>query len=169
MAIGLSHDDATKVLEFQNNVDGLTYPTQPNAVVWHDQNSTQAKRDSLITLLQIPIKYLKWVSNDVSEMTGPEKTAVDVAEAAAIIAGAKAAAKAFQDALDAQGRLMRTIVKLVVDEINTLRKRDRDRSVDVAAATSLADLKTRWAAESSLADRTYAQAKTAIEVLVDGE
>jgi hypothetical protein len=51
--------------------------------------------------------------------------------------------------------------------LNILRTRDRDRSVDVAAATSLADLKTRWAAQSALNDRTLAQAKAAYDALCD--
>lgn len=37
------------------------------------------------------------------------------------------------------------------------------------AATSLADLKTRWAARSALNDLTYAQAKTAIQTNIDAE
>lgn len=60
-------------------------------------------------------------------------------------------------------RLLRAIGSVLVDELNILRQRDRDRAADVAAATSLADLKTRWAARSTLADRTLAQAKQAIK------
>src|SRR5688572_6634246 len=64
-------------------------------------------------------------------------------------------------------KLVRGILLVALDEINLLRQRDRDRSVDVAAATSLADLKTRWAARASLADRTGAQLKNAVENKID--
>lgn len=59
-------------------------------------------------------------------------------------------------------RVLRGILLAAIDEINLLRQRDRDRAADVAAATSLADLKTRWAARAALTDRTAAQAKTAV-------
>ncbi len=61
------------------------------------------------------------------------------------------------------GRAVRGAAAVLVDEINFLRARDRDRADDVAAATSLADLKVRWAARVVLTDRTLAQAKTAIQ------
>ena len=63
-------------------------------------------------------------------------------------------------------KVLRAVAAVLVDEINALRQRDRDRSADVAAATNLADLKTRWAARSTLADRTMAQAKTAIQTTI---
>jgi hypothetical protein len=63
----------------------------------------------------------------------------------------------------AVGRAVRGAAAVLVDEINALRQRDRDRADDVAAATSLADLKVRWAARAALADRTLAQAKSAIQ------
>lgn len=59
--------------------------------------------------------------------------------------------------------LQRAVLLTVLDELNILRGRDRDRSADVAAATSLADLKTRWAARLDLLDRTPAQAKNAVQ------
>lgn len=63
---------------------------------------------------------------------------------------------------------IRAVLLVILDELNILRTRDRDRSVDVAAATTLADLKTRWAARSSLDDRTAAQGKTAVQNKLDG-
>lgn len=71
------------------------------------------------------------------------------------------AASAFATSPTAIGKSDRAAASLIVDEINILRQRDRDRSDDVAAATSLADLKIRWAARTALTDRTLAQAKTA--------
>lgn len=58
-------------------------------------------------------------------------------------------------------KVNRAVLLIVLDEINLLRERFNDIATDVAAAVSLADLKTRWAARSSLSDRTAAQLKTA--------
>lgn len=60
-------------------------------------------------------------------------------------------------------KVERAILLTIKDEINILRQRDVDRAVDVAAATSLADLKVRWAARSALDPRTIQQAKTSVE------
>lgn len=57
---------------------------------------------------------------------------------------------------------LRGVALAAMDEVNVLRQRDRDRAADVAAATSLADLKTRWAARAALADRTPAQVRAAV-------
>lgn len=64
-------------------------------------------------------------------------------------------------------KLQRAVLLVALDEINLLRQRDRDRSIDVAAATSLADLKTRWAARPSLADRTITQFKNAVQTKIN--
>lgn len=60
-------------------------------------------------------------------------------------------------------KIIRAALFGLLDEINLLRQRDNDRAVDVAASTTLADLKVRWAARASLPDRTVAQAKTFIQ------
>lgn len=170
MALGFIYDGSNAIIEVNDNADGLEFATRANSLVFHEGNTAPGALTAVYTLARtVPKKYLKRVGSTVQEMTQPEKDAVDAAAAAAIIAAAKSAAKATQTQLDAQARVLRAVVKETVDELNFLRERDRDRSVDVAAATSLADLKTRWAARSALADRTYAQAKTAIDNLVDGE
>jgi len=66
------------------------------------------------------------------------------------------------NAPDVSGILIRAVAALLVDELNVLRQQFRDQAAAVAAATSLADLKTRWAALSATPDRTLAQARTAI-------
>lgn len=60
-------------------------------------------------------------------------------------------------------KVERAAAFVTMDEINILRQRDRDRAADVAAATTFADLKTRWAARSSLDDRVPSQIRTAIQ------
>lgn len=64
-------------------------------------------------------------------------------------------------------KALRAALLGLVDQINILRERDNDRAADVAAATSLADLKTRWAARSAFSDITPAQAKAFVQNKID--
>lgn len=72
-----------------------------------------------------------------------------------------ARANSFMSVLDANSRAYRAVASIMVDEINALRDWVTSFKAAVAAATSLADLKTRVAALNDLPDRTLAQAKTA--------
>lgn len=65
--------------------------------------------------------------------------------------------------VDSNSTLGRGAALVTMDELNILRQRDVDRSADVAASTSLADLKSRWAARSALPQRAGSQIKTAIQ------
>jgi hypothetical protein len=76
-------------------------------------------------------------------------------------------AKELYDALDAEARALRAVVVLTVDELNDLRSWITSFKAEVAAASSLADLKTRVATLPSLPQRTYAQARTAVRNAVD--
>ena len=64
---------------------------------------------------------------------------------------------------------LRAIVDVLVDEVNTLRKRTRDNAQDVADATDFSDLKTRWASQSTLDDMTKSQAITLVKNAIDNE
>lgn len=167
MAIGLKHDGNGKVLELRDSVDGAIYPTQPNAVVWHDGNSTNEKRASLLALLNVPLKYLKWVANDVSEMSQGEKDAVDAADAAAAITATRTGAKNSLTGFNSASLVERAILDIIKDEFNIVRKWTRDFKTEVAAATNLANLQTRVATLPTLNDRTLYQIKTAIKNRVD--
>lgn len=147
------------ITEYLISVDTPNYQNQPNILINPDVSQVEA----------FPLRYWKHVAGSIQLMTVPEQNSVDAAIAAAEIAAAKLSAKNFLDLFTYQARLIRAIVKLIVDQFNVMRSRDRDRAADVAAATNLADLKTRWAARSALNDITYQQAKTAIDNLVDGE
>lgn len=149
--------------------DPSSFSGQNDVLIFED--TTPQTVSDLRTLLQtVPVKYLIVIgSPQVREMTTQEKAAVDAAIAAASLAERRTGAKNLFDAIDLWGRVLRAIVVLIIDELNILRTRDRDRAVDVAASTSLADLKTRWAARSTLADRTNAQARTAIRNAIDNE
>lgn len=106
-------------------------------------------------------------------LTGPEQTTADAITASlqyqmGTPEWLRSKAKKFMvNSADHLADVVRAVVLVLIDEINILRLRDRDRSTDVAAATSLADLKTRWAARSQLNDRTGLQAKSAINIKLD--
>lgn len=61
---------------------------------------------------------------------------------------------------------LRGAAAVLVDEINALRQWEMSFKAAVAAATSLADLKTSVAALPNLPDRTLAQAKSAIQTKI---
>ena len=90
------------------------------------------------TILAIAQKYRKLTVDTVSEMNQTEKDAVDAADAAAAATADKAYAKA-----ENEKRYLKGLVLALLDEINDLRD------------------------EHSLAHRTPAQAKTAIENKID--
>lgn len=112
-------------------------------------------------------KIIYWNAGLGSQPTQEQLNAVTDAQVTAWKrAKARSIAKVVIDGLG--GYESRGLVSLLIDEINVLRQRDRDRSADIAASTSLANLQTRWAARSALNDRTLAQAKTAYKTLMDG-
>lgn len=88
---------------------------------------------------------------------------------AARLAKVRAAAKALYDSQGESERALRAVAKLAVDEINALRAWVTSFKAAVAAATNLADLKTRVAALANTPARTYEQAKAAVASLIDGE
>ncbi len=73
---------------------------------------------------------------------------------------------------DGDGQILRAVVLTLVDEINLLRQRLAAQDAVVAAATSLADLKSRWATMASASpvpDRTPVQAKNAIAAKLNSD
>lgn len=160
--------DTNDVLRYILSIDPSRFAGRSDVLVFDDRtDQTDVELRSLLDTL--PILHLKRVGTRIEPKTIEERASSDAARAEEIIAQNRSAAKILQESADAMSRLIRAVVKLTVDEINVLRARDRARAADVASATNLADLKTRWADQSQLADRTYAQAKTAIENLVDRE
>lgn len=62
-----------------------------------------------------------------------------------------------------RGVALKAIASVVIDELNVIRQWVMSFKTEVAAATNLADLKTRVAALPNLNDRTAAQARTAVK------
>ena len=81
----------------------------------------------------------------------------------------KANAVAIYDSNEKESRALRACLKVTIDEINNLRQWITAFKAATAAATSLADLKTRVAALADTPNRTYNQARTAITSVIDGE
>lgn len=77
-------------------------------------------------------------------------------------------ADAIVNGVTVDGKVMRAVAAVLVDEINNLRQWLAQFKAEVAAAASLADLKTRVATLPAMPDRTLAQAKTAILGKIDG-
>lgn len=85
-----------------------------------------------------------------------------------LIDGLRAKAKAILgSATDARAKKDRAIVSILLDEINDLRGWITSFKAATAAATNLADFKTRVAALSNTPARTMTQAKTKYETMVD--
>ena len=126
------------------------YVGRNDVMIFDDQTSPMTETQVKALFSTVPQKYIKRVQDfQVAEMDSGEKATVDSEIVADILAGQRGEASATLDSHEFLGKLMRCFADIVKDEINLLRERDRDRSVDIAAATSLADLKTRWAARSS--------------------
>jgi hypothetical protein len=123
------------------------------------ESGIQVSIRSLVS--SVPIKYLKYVASVVSEMTQGEKDAVDATLAATQVTDEKSGASALIDADDLHGRALRADILLTLAEINTLRSWLASFKTEVAAATNLADLKTRVAGLPAMGARTVAQLKTA--------
>ena len=98
-----------------------------------------------------------------AQLAAVTQAQVDAAKAA--IRRAAAAEIFGRTELAGDGQILRAVVLTLVDEINLLRQRLAAQDAVVAAATSLADLKSRWATMASASpvpDRTPVQAKNAI-------
>ena len=131
-------------------------------------NTTQTEYDRIMVLFKIvPQQHIKIVNNSPEEMTTAEKTAVNnamaTAQTLAIRTGAKNQLSGFAD-----GPLFqRAVADILKDEINTLRAWTVSFKTEVAAASNLADLKTRVSTLSTLNPRTLSQLKTAIHNRAD--
>jgi len=104
----------------------------------------------------IPSIYRKWVTDHIEEMTAGEKSTKD----AAILTAARDAVTSRIDAVEA---IERAVLLVILDELNTRATEFNDLLAQIAAASSLSDLKNRVAAQvAQYPTRTTAQLRTAI-------
>ena len=153
-----------------------TDPVVPNRALEYIQSANTADylddvnvliNPDLSALTGVFVKHWKRSGDLVVEMSFAEKAALESAEAAAQVAAIRAAAKGQLDGFGDIPLFQRAFADIAKDEINLLRKWTRDFKAEVAAATNLADLKTRVSGLPTLNDRTLDQLKTAIKNRVD--
>ena len=97
----------------------------------------------LSAVVGVPRRYWVITGDVVSEMSQPEKDAVD----AAILEAARDAA--IQEEIDNLESVVRQLTKLMVDEINILRQQFNTTTAEVVQATN-----------TTFTDRTLAQVRT---------
>ena len=109
--------------------------------------------------------YVKWndPSNEPIEMTQANKDAFNVAAALAREAALRTSAKRKFNGQTVDGQVLRALVKVLINESNTLRAWITNFKTETANASNLTNFKTRVAGLPSLSSRTLAQAKTAIQ------
>jgi len=121
-----------------------------------------------ITSYLVPVQHWKHVGGAIVEWSQAEKDAKAAADAVALDTGTRAGARDQLVGFRSNALLLRALADILRDELNILRGNWNAFKVEVAAAASLADLKTRVAAMPNLPDRTLAQLRTAINTRVDG-
>lgn len=158
------------ITEYLQSVEGVNYAGQPNVLIMDD--STPARlvlwnQARGLRANNISMKYWKFESGSILEMTSSEKTAVDAAEAAIADAATRLGAKQLIVGFSIQPLLLRALADILKDEINIIRGWTVSFKAQVALATTLADLKVRVATLPTLSDRTLAQLRTAIQNRID--
>jgi len=142
-----------KVLSYLDSISSPDYAGRTDVVIQPD----------ISALAGIPIIYWKHVAGAIVEMTVSEKSAVDAAIIQAAINAMRSGGISTLVVQSPAGIVLRAFADILKDEFNIIRQWITDFKADVAAATTLADLKTRVAADPDLPDRTLAQLKTAIQ------
>lgn len=112
-------------------------------------------------------KYLKIQSGAVVEMAAAEKSAVDAQTLANFDLMVRTSSKKKIDGFEDTPLLLRALADIIKDEINIVRAWTVSFKAEVAAATTLADLKARVATLPTLNARNLAQLKTEIKTRID--
>jgi hypothetical protein len=146
------------VTEYRQSINTPDFEGLPNTLI----------NPNLSAVVGNPIKYWKHVAGAIQLMTQGERDAVDASIAAALLLARRTGGKDYIDSVEALGIILRAVADITKDELNILRQWLAAFKVEVAAASNLADLKTRVATLPATADRTLAQLKTAIKNKIDG-
>jgi len=113
-------------------------------------------------------KYWKVSNNSVLEMTQQEKDSIVAAEAAALLASSRTAAKSHLDGTADVALIDKAIVEGVVSQVaNPIRQWIVSFKAQVALSSSLADLKLRVATLPDMPDITFSQVKTYLKNKID--
>lgn len=103
----------------------------------------------------IPQQYRKWTGAAVEEMTGPEKTAAD-------LAALEASRDAIVQHLDQQEDILRAFMGMVMDEFNLHSQRVNAILTAIDGGANIGAIKTSVLAIQDLPTRTLLQLRTAI-------
>lgn len=161
-SIVIFNESNNRCLQFLPSLDPFPFLNRTDVLIF-DDTTTQSESEVMNLLATVPVTYTKKTGNpQISEMTQVEKDQVDAALLQAARVRARAQAVRLIDAVAANPLLMRAIADIVKDEINNLRHWDMNLKTAVAAATTLANLKTGVAALPNLPDRTFEDLRTAI-------
>lgn len=145
------------------------YLTSRSPADLDEQEANYIQDPDLSAVVGFPSIYWTITGDIVTLMTQGERDAVDAAILADQITDEKTQAEAIHDLTSADSRALRSIVLLLVDELNSLRTQWRDFQTVVDAAANLGAMKTGVAGLPTLNDRTYSQARTAIGNKIQGE
>lgn len=135
----------TSTLEMRQSVNEVQY-APPWVVI------TRAQYDLWSVT---PMRYRKWVTDHIEEMTQPEKDAVDLALL-------EAARDGIIQQIDNLEDILRAFAGLLVDELNAHAARTNAILTAIDGAASLAALKTAVGTIQDLPTRNLAQLRRAI-------
>lgn len=161
MASAVVYDPNTnQVLEFHVNINPALFAGKPNTKIYDANTSpTEAEVKSIFT---VPTIYVKVVGNAVQVMNDSEIATVNANYIQANNLKYRSDAITVLNNLTGDGKIQRAAALVTMDAINVLRDWVTQFQVQVAAATSLADLKTRVAALPNLGQITGNQLINAI-------
>lgn len=146
-----------KALQYIKSVNTQEYLSRTDCVI----------NPNLSSLSSVPLKYWKHSSGLIIEMTSQEKIDFDNAQTASQTLSIRTRAKAQLTGFADSPLYQRAFADILKDEINILRGWTVNFKAEVAAASNLADLKTRVAGLPTLNDRTLSQLKIALQSRVD--
>lgn len=126
MAIGIIFNNKNVVTDANINADSFEWIVKPNSLVFHDGNSSEDMRNTIINLIKtVPLKYLKIVNSMVVEMTSDEKLVVDAEEAFSISnkqqEDMRNQGPVLIESRDAQNAILRAILLELLNYVNTER------------------------------------------------
>lgn len=131
-------------------------------------NRVDVDFDADLSQVSGDFKYWKRAAGLWVMQTAQEQVATDAAIALIILTTSRSGADAIKDVSDQDGIQWRALALMLLDEFNTLRQWTVSFKAEVAAATNLADLKTRVATLPTLNDRTITQVKAAYSNKISG-
>lgn len=122
----------------------LSYDASADTALYLDNPAARINPPALRDLLAagVPVRFWACVKDDVREMTAQEKSDLLDAETAAALAAHKAEARSTYDG--EQGEALRALVKVLLDEINTLRAASPIPVASITRSGTTGTITTRW-------------------------